>query len=518
MNNFLKDGYYGFYTNFYLEVVYLHDKRTNEIHNIFTKITAFEIELEQPKDIDEKFGKLNNDYNYGYMASVKSKEWIDQFLKTVPSRNLFDGKTSIVIGKLQQLNRQFVSGIVSENLNSILKCCYGNYVFEYFDAEKEKVNFILDNFEYFDNINSNLKVHKLDLSEIPERLGNILVVFPNGLIVETKRFNDTDIEIKWHPKVENDMNGIYLLNRDSETLKDFEIFNFQENQIIFTERKYQQLFKLIDIKRNLVLLDGHNCKEFLALSLSISRQLDEQRKFADGTPPISIGKSPGISQIGHIIFNIDPIVRKFQTKLKIRKNEKDLIYQQYGVSADQTIASKRSSAISHLIKLIEENGQKGVWIWDPYIRAEDIIELIVKNHKYDSHVKILGSKKIYTSGNEISGLDEKKNNETRKENWFNKNKKLLEDYSDNYGLNLEFRCAHSNSFSLFHDRFLIFPSVGLFNDAKVWSLGISVNQFGIEHHILQEVGFPDYIVKAFEKFWNQFENPENLVFKSEHNS
>ena len=181
--------------------------------------------------------------------------------------------------KLQQLNRQFVSGIVSENLNSILKCCYGNYVFEYFDAEKKKVNFILDNFEYFDNINSNLKVHKLDLSEIPERLGNILVVFPNGLIVETKRFNDTDIEIKWHPKSRKRHEwNLSTKSRDSETLKDFEIFNFQENQIIFTERKYQQLFKLIDIKRNLVLLDGHNCKEFLALSLSISRQLDEQRK------------------------------------------------------------------------------------------------------------------------------------------------------------------------------------------------------------------------------------------------
>ena len=518
MKEFLDKGYYGFYTNFYLEVVYLHQKKSNEIHNIFTKLTAIDIELEKPKEIDAKFGKLNNEYNYGYKTSIKPLKWIYQFLKTIPNQHFVDGKTSIVLSKLQKLNRQFVSGIVSENLNSILRCCYGNYVFEYFDVKKEKVNFILENFEYFDSINSKLKELNIDLSEIPERLGNIVVVFPNGLIIDTKRTNDTDIDIKWSPKLNEDMNGIYLLNRDSETLKDFEVFTLQNNQIVFTERKFQQLFKLIDIKRNLVLLDGHNCKEFLALSLSISRQLDEQRIFADDTPPISIGKSPGVSQVGHKLFNIDPIVRKFQTKLKIKKNEEDLIYKQYGTSDDQSVEEKRNLAISHLIKLIEENGQKGVWIWDPYIRAEDIIELIVKNHKYDSQIKILGSKKIYTSGTIISGLEANESNQTRKENWFKVNKKKLEDYSNNYGLNLEFRCAHSNSFSLFHDRFLIFPSVGYLNEAKVWSLGISINQFGMEHHILQEVGFPDYIIRAFNHYWSKFQREENLVFKSEHDS
>ena len=518
MNEFLKNGYYGFYTNFYLEVVYLHEKKSNEIHNIFTKLTAFDTELENPKEIDSKFGKINKEFNYGYKASIKPLEWIYQFLKTIPGRHFVDDGTTIVLSNLQKLKRQFVSGIVNKNLNSILKCCYGNYVFEYFDEKKEKVEFILDNFEYFDRINSILKELYIDLSEIPERLGNIVVVFPNDLVIDTSRNNDTDIDIIWNPKVKENINGIYLLNRDSETLKDFEVFKLQSNKIVFTERRYQQLFKLIDIDRNLVLLDGHNCKEFLALSMSISQQLDEQRIFSDDTPPISIGKSPGVSQIGHELFNIDPIVRKFQTKLKIKKNEEELIYKQYGTSDDKSVGDIRNIAMSHLIKLIQKNGQKGVWIWDPYIRAEDIIELIVKNHKYDSQVRILGSNKIYTSSITISGLEAHESNQTRKENWFNINKKQLVNYSNNYGLNLEFRCAHSNRFSLFHDRFLIFPSVGYLNEAKVWSLGISINQFGMEHHILQEVGFPDYIVKAFDLYWSQVQKEENLVFKSEHDS
>jgi len=519
MIKFLKDGYYGFYTNFYLEVVYLHQKSNNEIHNIITKVTAFDCDKEEYDELDLKFGKLNKEYNFGYKASIKSKVWLDKFLSTFPEGNFIDEGVTIKIGKLQKLKRQFVSCIVNKRLNSILKGCHGNYVFEYFDKEKNNTKVILDDFNLFGKINSELKELKIDLSDIPERTGNVLVTFPNGLVQDTERIEDTDLEIIWSEKMIDKFNGIYVLHRDSEAQKDYEVFPLQDDKIIFTEREYQQIFRLIDIDRNLVLLDGHNCKEFLALSMSISPQLEGQRCFTDNTSPISVGKAPGYSLIGHKLSDVDPIVRKYQSKLKVAKEEQELVYKQYRIgNSELNVSQEREMAMSHLVKLIKENGSRGIWIWDPYIKAEDIIELIIKHHKYDSEVRIMGSKKIYTSGSAISGLSEIESNQTRKEAWFERNKELLSNSSNGFGLNLEFRCAHSSLISSFHDRFLIFPAVGVYNEPKVWSLGISLNQFGQEHHILHQVGFPEYIIKAFDYYWTEFEDEENIVFKTKHDS
>ena len=83
---------------------------------------------------------------------------------------------------------------------------------------------------------------------------------------------------------------------------------------------------------------------------------------------------------------------------------------------------------------------------------------------------------------------------------------------NNHFLNLEFRIQHTNFGWAFHDRFLIFPS-GEMKRPQVYSLGTSINSYGDNHHILQEVSHPQPVVDAFNELWDELNNPNCKVWK-----
>jgi hypothetical protein len=77
-------------------------------------------------------------------------------------------------------------------------------------------------------------------------------------------------------------------------------------------------------------------------------------------------------------------------------------------------------------------------------------------------------------------------------------------------LDLEVRGKIGTDGYKFHDRFLIFPQ----ERPKAWSLGISVNQLGTSHHILQEIQNAQHILNAFNKLWNELNHEECFIWKS----
>jgi hypothetical protein len=107
----------------------------------------------------------------------------------------------------------------------------------------------------------------------------------------------------------------------------------------------------------------------------------------------------------------------------------------------------------------------------------------------------------------ISGLKQDNSKEQVKQDMLNEFKK---DKKEFLFLDLEVRGKIGNNGYDFHDRFLIFP----LEKPKVWSLGISVNQLGASHHILQEVKNAQHILNAFNKLWDALNNKECLVWKS----
>jgi hypothetical protein len=181
--------------------------------------------------------------------------------------------------------------------------------------------------------------------------------------------------------------------------------------------------------------------------------------------------------------------RKYEQELKELEKSKAFI---------QYFGNEEEKALMDVRYLIDKHGEKGVYLWDPYLSAIDI-----KNTLYYSKITNVPLKAISGLGNG----KKKHERETFKKNMieeFNKDDKQF------LFLNLEVKGKIGSSGYDFHDRFLIFP----LEKPKVWSLGISVNQLGASHHILQEVKNAQHIVNAFNKLWDELNDEECLIWKS----
>lgn len=147
-----------------------------------------------------------------------------------------------------------------------------------------------------------------------------------------------------------------------------------------------------------------------------------------------------------------------------------------------------------LQKLISENGANGVYLWDPYLTADEIFKTLYYSETLNVPLRAITSKKA------------------GKINEIKKGFKIKKQYGLN--LNLEVRMQHGTYGYPFHDRFLIFPSNNIYKEPKVYSLGTSVNSFGKKHHILQLIPYPELIIEAFDDLWNQLNHHECIIYKT----
>ena len=138
-----------------------------------------------------------------------------------------------------------------------------------------------------------------------------------------------------------------------------------------------------------------------------------------------------------------------------------------------------------------------VYLWDPYLTADDIIDTWYYN-------KIFGLSLYAITSSEATYK------QTVAE-WIEGQVKIFESRSNNYGIKLEMRCQHGEKGYHFHDRFIMVLNEK--EKPKVWSLGTSVNSVGKRHHIIQQVNNPQNIVDAFEELWREIDCPECVVWK-----
>ena len=178
--------------------------------------------------------------------------------------------------------------------------------------------------------------------------------------------------------------------------------------------------------------------------------------------------------------------------------EKSLSFKQYKKGA--------SGGVEDLQKLIQQKDENGVYIWDPFLSSTDILKTLFYSKTAGVPLKAIGSindtvKMVYQKkGMSISDIIAEYKT------------KLDNPNHNNHLLNLEFRIQHTNFGWAFHDRFLIFPS-GELKRPQVYSLGTSINSYGDNHHILQEVSHPQPVVDAFNELWDKLNNSDCLVWK-----
>jgi hypothetical protein len=289
-------------------------------------------------------------------------------------------------------------------------------------------------------------------------------------------------------------------------IKNLQVRLFEENDNLITRQR------LIDITTNITQINFDDCYgTYIELIDKKSSLLLYKYKFSIIKHMYS---NIGIIEPQKRVFNIEGEIKKievthnvnnnihgkskakpFDEWIRDRKYEQELKELDKNKAFIQYFGNEEEKALKDIRFLINTYGEKGVCLWDPYLDAKDI-----KNTLYYS-------KTSYVPLKAISGLKQKNSkNEAKNE--------MIEEFEKDdkkfLFLNLEVKGKIGSSGYDFHDRFIIFP----LKKPKVWSLGISVNQLGASHHILQEVKNAQHILNAFNKLWDELNDEECLIWKS----
>lgn len=191
---------------------------------------------------------------------------------------------------------------------------------------------------------------------------------------------------------------------------------------------------------------------------------------------------------------------------------------QYGA----TTGRGRGEALGDLRQLIRDHGAEGVWLWDPYLSADDVLHTLFHFPHEGVVLKALsGAQQVaahgYAGACKRKGADDGhgtlRSSGSRSAKWVvDQAARLNEARGNCLGLALEFRARTGAAGWRFHDRFLVFPRTS--KSALAWSLGTSVNSLGNEHHILQKVPNGQLIANAFSDLWDKLASQQCLVWKT----
>lgn len=465
------------------------------------------------------------------------------------------GEYSIKDNDLRRLNKQFIPSIEDNRLNYILKNNFysGSYILEFFD-EKKKFDFLTEDEEHFEKISKKInKKLPINLFKVRDRLGNFIFQFPvNILNVKTKVASDSwesiNFNLDWHPLIK-DQSPECILEVDSTLDNNHIGTNFEEyDGNDFQEVNAGNVDSLVNIKiwrknpRLLLYSDSGHYIKSIGLSMSIGTH--NKRYFMnDGEMEfISLNSKDFESSVENQEY-----YQYIENSMGIKEKElleKTLSFKQY------TPEHGKLEGLSDLRRLIRENGKNGVWLWDPFLSFDEIINTLFYCPFMGVELKALGSvkrdvRRIYFNeyiqnnfknlsneinsvqdvclsenefSNFINGLKENIDNineyfqRDEDAEWIIEQKNCFANLNSNFeGINLQFRVQIGKGA---HDRFLIFPGNSKrYETPKVYSLGTSVNSFGRNYHILQKVSHPQAVIREFNKIWEESNKPENVIWK-----
>lgn len=515
-NTLTENGTIAFYESCEITELFLIRKKGNAIFNFFTIVVFEEKPFEKSNEIflSDKPIKVNDEYALGMKRLYLSMEQAKQAFCTLKTENKWDvnGSSSSKFPILKYIPKQFIPAADDIRLNKILKNNFhnGSYIIELFDEEKTNIDFLLK-MEVLNKLNllsDEIKQYvPVDLSVVRDRIGNFIFQFPVTILeVDYKaleEWNGTEITFAWHPSIDSIPNC--LLQVES---------TFDKNYMGCIIEDYNKLEKQEVVIGN---LDQMNHIKIWRKepSLIISS--------FKGTYLRSFEFSGGLINPEPRLFEVDGSLVSLQITGKDRKgkNTKKKNYTSYisnnlydaekkqlekNLSFKQYIHVDRHLALNDIRMLIEQYDKNGVYLWDPYLRSKDILRTLFFSKTSGVELRAIGSTNDSTE--KVFGNKGKLPSEIISD------ERLLLDnpIHNNFGLNLEYRMQHAMKGWKFHDRFLIFP--GNENErSKVYALGTSVNSFGTEHNIIQEVSHPQPVVDAFNELWDKLNHPECIVWK-----
>lgn len=499
--------------------------------NVFTiAVACDELKQQEPEWLNEKRIKVSglNDWSFGMRRSVvilsRLRSALDDYLQSGTWKPI---DSEISTGSLVPIEKRFVppnalnsrGGMGEIPLNRVTKNNFfnGSYLLELSDIAKEQLADIYECPVLLQRLSEQVsEILPLRLASLSDRLGSIIIQFPVEAVNTSFSSNGSQyfVEVAWHPKVtprpltatlrgKHDKSilsfGQTQLMSGIEKLADDPNYGTIEGHL--WDSKHGVLLAAVSDQSfiNTIILNSeviHPEPRIFPSNVQLSKA-DARVKLSAPSAKSLVGNDPAKSVAEQTTKRIleDELINLVQSRKFV----------QYAAGSNVDVA-ERSKALSDLQSLISSYGHAGVWLWDPYLGPQDLLDTLFHNPTVGAPMRALTRLKEQPQPNTNKYLGSISDRCT------SYNQELSNLPSNYLGLNLEFRSAHGQNGWDFHDRFMIFPRSSEAG-AKAWSLGTSVNSFGKVHHILQQVDNGQLIEDAFERLWKAVGSSTNLIWK-----
>jgi hypothetical protein len=545
-------GVLGFFTHFEATEVFAVLSGQNTPVNVFSIYVA-----------EERLIEGSTEFTYLNPKPIRLKSldgWffgIKRYLKPVAElAPLFHGLSTadewrpagqpLQIGKLAPVPTQFIPPDSAANvpLNHVLKNNFWNgaHVLEWADPEKTALQPLFDDSPRLQELSKAVRAFApLGLASLSDRLGNIVVQLPVTVLIakfgQQPASGDMVVTIGWYPKAaRRPLRASCELNYDG-AISAYMSANAVAPQTPLPMADGRGLHHgaVWDDEHRILLAATGDMGFISAVGMTLRVMDPEPRVF-------NVRDENGVEQqvrvgltnrpIKNLVGKPAPSPGGEWTNRRMYREETDrllaeLRFVQYKPKQGEQ-RTKHEEALRHIRHLINQYGEEGAWLWDPYLSADDILKTLFHCTFSGSDLRALTAG--HAAPSERPAAAAPPSRVAQLCSWASKlfgthkappprlsfaeeQRTTIEGAKSNLrGLRLEYRINKGPAGWDFHDRFLIFPATD--RGALAWSLGTSIDGLGKQHHILQQVGDGQRISDAFLDLWNALDQPENLVWKS----
>ena len=443
---------------------------------------------------------------------------------------------SLALGPMEPIERHFAPADSQKPRawNGVLKNNFwnGSHILELSDVEKQGLAPLLAKPERLQDLSDHIRPFcPLEIARASDRLGNIIIQLPvtaiSASLGPTPPSGQVKLDLAWHPGiaprplrlgVERHFDGM-IVAASSTTV------GAGLTPLPFVDGRGLQTGALWD-DANGVILWSQAPSAFIrqaGINLMITRH--ERRSFGypdrDAADPIEItvhdaGGNTLVGQPSRLDQDEWTSRRMYEEERARLTSERRFV--QY--LPTNPIALGHEKALGDIRVLIAQYGQGGVWLWDPYLTAVDLLKTLFHSPHAMSDLRALTDAQSIPKPPEprLKGWRRLKQciwpkPPIPRPSFAEIQKQTLQRYGGNLeGLRLEYRGRFGQAGWGFHDRFLIFPQTQ--SGPLAWSLGTSVNMLGQKHHILQRVDDARLVADAFETLWDALGAQDQLIWKS----
>lgn len=543
-------GVVGFHTHFEIIEIFEFSKVTRKATNVFTILVAEEHSAgvsETPSWLGDRIRLPQfTDSFFGVRRTVRSIAAILPRLNDIISGTWQSSSDTIELGEMASGAPVFAPPDSSAEVpwNRLLKNNFhnGSHVFEFIDQTKRTFRPFFDTPPLLLELSARIMERvPIRIGSMSDKLGNIVVQIPVSVVLsrfaQLRASGDTQVTLVWHPSAtQRQLRAVSTTEFD-------EIIDGYASQTITAPQATlptaagdgeMQNFLWDDIEG--VLLAAQGRTGFIRqvnFGLNAVSSHAEPRAFKvrgdDGEyhlVKISVANTMN-SKVGPLTDQ-----RAFKwTRTRIYREEnarllQESLFKQY-TPGDASSSQMHETALDDIRRLINRHGQHGAWLWDPYLSAHDVLKTLFYCMHSGADLRALTAaqeplssirttptfKSLVRHAIAVFRANIPYLRPPAPPNYADRQRQeLTAAKSNNLGLRFEYRMKAGQDGWPFHDRFLIFPKED--GGALAWSLGISVNQIGRSHHILQRVDDGRRIMDAFLALWNELAKPEHLVWKT----